>query len=54
MIPEGEALPCHRTYGCSDSQGIKINPLPDLGYWMDIGRMEDFEKAQQEIKHIRF
>jgi dTDP-glucose pyrophosphorylase len=25
-----------------------------LGYWLDIGRHEDFQKAQEDIKHIKF
>jgi NDP-sugar pyrophosphorylase family protein len=25
-----------------------------LSYWLDIGRMEDFYKAQEDIKHLRF
>ena len=25
-----------------------------FGYWMDIGRHEDFQKAQEEIKNIQF
>ena len=25
---------------------------PILGYWLDIGRMEDYVKAQQDLKHI--
>jgi hypothetical protein len=25
---------------------------PILGYWLDIGRMEDYVKAQQDFKHL--
>jgi len=25
-----------------------------LGYWLDIGKHEDFEKAQRDVKHIKF
>ena len=32
----------------------KLVQYPIHGVWMDIGRKEDFEKAQEEIKHIRF
>jgi NDP-sugar pyrophosphorylase family protein len=32
----------------------KLIHFPILGYWIDIGRMEDFERAQQEFKHIKF
>ncbi|MBK6347927.1 MAG: nucleotidyltransferase family protein [Bacteroidales bacterium] len=32
----------------------KLVQYPIHGVWMDIGRREDFDKAQEEIKHIRF
>ncbi len=32
----------------------KVVPYPLLGYWLDIGKQEDFEKAQIDIKHIKF
>ena len=32
----------------------KIIQYPIHGFWMDLGRKEDFDKAQEEIKHIRF
>lgn len=32
----------------------KIISYPILGYWLDIGRIEDYYKAQEDIKHIRF
>ncbi|MCX8491446.1 MAG: nucleotidyltransferase family protein [Cyclobacteriaceae bacterium] len=34
--------------------GKKVHSYPLHGYWLDIGKMEDFEKAQQDIKHVRF
>lgn len=27
---------------------------PFLGYWLDIGKPEDFKKAQEDIKHVKF
>lgn len=30
----------------------KLSSYPILGYWLDIGRIEDFHKAQEDIKHI--
>jgi len=35
-------------------QKKKVSHYPILGYWLDIGRHEDFEKAQHDIKHIKF
>ena len=32
----------------------KLFHYPILGYWLDIGRMNDFYKAQEDIKHISF
>ncbi|RAJ85805.1 nucleotidyltransferase-like protein [Chitinophaga dinghuensis] len=31
----------------------KVSHYPILGYWLDIGRPEDYEKAQEDIKHIK-
>jgi dTDP-glucose pyrophosphorylase len=31
----------------------KVSSFPILGYWLDIGKMPDFIKAQEDIKHIR-
>jgi NDP-sugar pyrophosphorylase family protein len=36
------------------ASGGKVVSYPLVGYWLDIGRHEDFEKAQQDIKHIEF
>ncbi|MDD2526736.1 MAG: nucleotidyltransferase family protein [Lentimicrobiaceae bacterium] len=32
----------------------KLIQYPLHGVWMDIGRKEDFDKAQEEIKHLKF
>ncbi|PUZ21205.1 Nucleotidyl transferase [Chitinophaga costaii] len=32
----------------------KVVHYPILGYWLDIGRHEDFEKAQNDVRHIKF
>jgi len=34
--------------------GGKVGYYPILGYWLDIGKHEDFTKAQEDIKHIKF
>ena len=31
----------------------RLITYPINGYWLDIGKMEDFEKAQKDIKHIK-
>jgi dTDP-glucose pyrophosphorylase len=32
----------------------KVVAFPLLGYWLDIGKHEDFEKAQVDIKNLKF
>jgi dTDP-glucose pyrophosphorylase len=32
----------------------KVTYDPILGYWLDIGKMDDFYKAQEDIKHLKF
>lgn len=34
--------------------GKKLAHYPIRSYWLDIGKHEDFEKAQKDIKHITF
>lgn len=34
--------------------GKKVVSYPLSGYWLDIGKHEDFEKAQNDIKQIKF
>lgn len=34
------------------SQNKKVTSYPIRSYWLDIGRMEDYKKAQEDINHI--
>jgi dTDP-glucose pyrophosphorylase len=34
--------------------GKKVHSYPLRGYWLDIGKVEDFQKAQKDIDHIKF
>lgn len=36
------------------SKGDKVASYPLHGYWLDIGKHEDFKKAQEDIKYINF
>lgn len=36
------------------AQKKKVFSYPLIGYWLDIGKPEDFEKAQHDIKNIKF
>ncbi len=35
-------------------EGKKVVSYPLAGYWLDIGRLEDYEKAQNDINTIKF
>lgn len=35
-------------------KGFKVNSYTLRGYWLDIGKHEDFKKAQEDIHHINF
>ncbi|WP_373564826.1 hypothetical protein [Sphingobacterium sp. E70] len=32
---------------------LKLITYPINGYWLDIGKHDDFKKAQEDIKHIK-
>ncbi len=34
--------------------GEKVASYPMRGYWLDIGKHQDYIKAQEDIKHIKF
>ncbi|MBI1767955.1 MAG: nucleotidyltransferase family protein [Bacteroidetes bacterium] len=34
--------------------GQKVISYPLIGYWLDIGKHEDYAKANEDIKHIKF
>ena len=34
------------------TEGKKLITYPILGYWLDIGKLEDYKKAQEDIKHL--
>lgn len=36
------------------AENRKVINYPILNYWLDIGKHEDFKKAQEDIKHLRF
>tara|TARA_B100000809_G_scaffold262326_1_gene313064 strand:- start:3999 stop:5042 length:1044 start_codon:yes stop_codon:yes gene_type:complete len=54
-----DLIPENSFYNATDlmenmlSLGKKIGYYPILGYWLDIGQHEDFEKAQNDIKHLK-
>lgn len=55
-----ESIPKNSFYDTTDlmeeliAEGKKVLSYPLNGYWLDIGKPEDFEKAQEDIKTIKF
>ncbi|MCP2043673.1 sugar phosphate nucleotidyltransferase [Pontibacter sp. HSC-36F09] len=55
-----EYLPKGAFYNATDlmekliQEGKKVVSYPLAGYWLDIGKPEDFEKAQKDIHQIKF
>ncbi|MFD2203538.1 nucleotidyltransferase family protein [Shivajiella indica] len=53
-------IPKNQYYNATDlmeqliQEGKKVVAYPLMGYWLDIGKHEDFKKAQEDIKHIKF
>ena len=36
------------------ARGEPVRSYKLLSYWLDIGKHEDFKKAQEDFKHIKF
>lgn len=53
-IPDGKPLNATDLMQQLIADGLKLISYPIRGYWLDIGRMEDFNKAQADIQHIKF
>ncbi|SDM10366.1 nucleotidyltransferase family protein [Kriegella aquimaris] len=55
-----ELIPQNEFFNATDlmekliGEGYKVHSYPLRGYWLDIGKHEDFERAQEDIKHIKF
>lgn len=55
-----DLIPKNSFYNATDlmdkliSDGRQVTTYPLYCYWLDIGKPEDFQKAQQDIHHIRF
>lgn len=55
-----DLLPKRQFYNATDlmekimANGGKVHSYPMRGYWLDIGKPEDYKKAQQDIKHVVF
>lgn len=54
MIPEDQFYDITDLMDRILEMNLKMITFPINGYWLDVGKHEDFEKAQQDIKHIKF
>lgn len=53
MIPENEFFDITDLMDRILEMNMKLITYPINGYWLDIGKHEDFKKAQEDIKHIK-
>jgi NDP-sugar pyrophosphorylase family protein len=54
LIPDNMAFDATHFMEVVIANNKKLSSYPILGYWLDIGRIEDFYKAQEDIKHLNF
>lgn len=53
MIPENQFFDITDLMDRIIEMNLKLITYPINGYWLDIGKHEDFRKAQEDIKHIK-
>lgn len=53
MIPAGEFYDITDLMERILEMNLKLVTYPINGYWLDIGKHDDFKKAQEDIKHIK-
>lgn len=53
MIPSGEYFDITDLMEAILAQQKKLITYPITGYWLDIGKPEDYKQAQEDIKHIK-
>lgn len=54
MIPEDKFYDITDLMERVLEMNLKLITFPINGYWLDVGKHEDFRKAQEDIKHIKF
>ena len=54
LIPDNKAFDATDFMEAVIAKNKKISSYPILGYWLDIGRLDDFYKAQEDVKHVNF
>ncbi|SUJ13152.1 Glucose-1-phosphate thymidylyltransferase [Sphingobacterium spiritivorum] len=53
MIPKNEFFDITDLMDKVIEMNLKLITYPINGYWLDIGKHEDYKKAQEDIKHIK-
>jgi len=53
MIPEGQFYDITDLMDKILAMDLNLVTYPINGYWLDIGKHDDFKKAQEDIKHIK-
>ena len=54
LIPKNQYFNATDLMEALYNSGRKVVHYPILGYWLDIGKPDDYEKAQKDINHIKF
>ena len=54
LIPENEFFNATDLMNAVVNEKGKLIHFPITGYWLDIGKHKDFEKAHKDISHIDF
>jgi dTDP-glucose pyrophosphorylase len=54
LIPEDEFYDITDLMERILEMNLKLVTYPINGYWLDVGKHEDFEKANKDVKHIKF
>ncbi len=53
FIPENQKFDSTDLMQKLMDKGKKVISYPMTNYWLDIGKMEDYKKAQEDIKHLK-
>jgi len=54
LVPDGEFFNATDLMDKVINSSYKLAYYPMLSYWLDIGKHDDFKKAQEDIKHLKF
>lgn len=52
LIPKNKRFDAIDLIEAAMASNLKVSSFPLLDYWMDIGQMEDYHKAQKDIKFL--